>query len=413
MNWMKKVCSGSAVAASAAALALLVMAAPEAGAAITTPTSAGATVYNKVTVTYASGSVANLTTSSAVSVTVTTLAARPTITVDSQTASILSGATQLYTYTIRSNSNGTDTYTVTKDVSSSDSSNMLTANTDSIPSTPVTLWGGFAIGAGSDGGGPFITLPGGTAASAVNPLAVNSKLMLTVAGKANQTYNVKSITAGRPQTGTEVDKTEILDKVYLEPVLGADPLTTIVTGTQVGEFKTFTNTVTAGNVNIDPASITISDGTHITNLHVVTAATDINKNPVAYTTNGTDVVTTTILAPKLSILKESRNITANANAAFATSGTTARPGEVVEYRITIKNLHTNSTASIANANVADTLPSYSTYLANSTSISYNGASASPVSDNGSASPLANAGYTLATPLAGNDTAVITFQATVN
>jgi hypothetical protein len=385
------------------------MAAPKAEAATT---SAGATVYNKVTVTYASGTVSGLTTSSSVSVTVTTLAAKPTITVDSQSASILSGATQLYTYTIKSNSNGTDVYTVSKDASSGDSANMSTANADSLASTPITLWGGFAIGWGSDGTGTFITVPGGTTASTVNPLALNSKLMLTVNGTANQTYNVQSITAGRPLTDTQ---TEVLDKVYLVPVNGSIVLANVAAGTQVGEYKTFANTVTAGNVNIDPATVAISDGTHVTQLKVVTAATDINKAAITYiTTNGSDVVTTTVLAPKLSILKESRNITANAAAPFATSGTTARPGEVVEYRITITNLHSSPLAAIVGANVADTLPNYSAYSAGSTKISYNGGAAAALADGaGSTSPLAGSGYTLASSLAGGNTAVITYQATVN
>jgi hypothetical protein len=410
MKLARKVRNGVAVAASTvAALALLVMAAPEANAATTT-TSAGATVYNKVTVTYASGTVTGLTTSSSVQVTVTTLAAQPTITVDSQTFKILSGTTHLYTYTLKSNSNGTDVYTVTVDGTSKDT-NMSTPNADSLNSTAITLWGGYAISSGTDGTGTYITVPGGsTAAAGVNPLAVNAKLNLTVNGTANQTYNVASIAAGRPQTDTQ---TEQLDKIYLTPVNGSIALSNVAVGTQVGEYKTFTNTVTAGNVNINPANTTITDGTHVTELHVVTAATDLNKAVVTYTTtNGSDVVTTTIMAPILTILKESRNV--NANTSFATSGTTARPGEVVEYRITVANLHTDATATITGANVADTLPSYSSYVTGSTTIQYNSGAVTKVTDGaGNTSPLAGSGYTLGTPLNGGDKAYIIYQTTVN
>jgi len=408
MKGIKSLRNGMSVAAATlAALAALVCATPQSAQAAAT--SAGATVYNKVTVTYASGSVTGLVTSSSVKVTVTTLAAAPTVSVDSQTASILSGATQLYTYTIRSNSNGTDTYTVSQDASSTDSANMATANSDSIPATPVILWGGYAVGSGAG----FITVPGGsTSATGVNPLAAGSNLMLTVGGVANQTYQVASITPGSAQTDVAA---ESLDQIVLTPLGGAPAITAVNvgTGTQVGEYKPFANTVTAGDVTIDPASVTVTDGSHVTVLKVITTATDLSAAAVTYLTKAADnnQATTTILAPKLSIVKKSRNFTTGG--AFDVSGTTARPGEVVEYEITITNLHSVGGATISTANVADNLPSYSTYVALSTMIKYNAGAFAAVADNAGASPLAGVGYDLATPLAAGDTAVITYQATVN
>ena len=406
MKSIKSLRHGMAAAATTvAALAIIVCAAPQRAEA--SPTSAGATVYNKVTVTYASGSVSGLVTSSSVKVTVTTLAAAPTVSIDTQTASILSGATKQYTYTIKSNSNGTDTYTVSKDATSSDSANIdtLSPSLDSLVETPIPLWGGFAVGSGAG----YITVPGGSLA--LNPIADGSTVTLTVGGTANQTYSVFSTAPGNAQGD---GGPESPDTITLTPISGpAITPGSVTTGTQVGEYKTFTNTVTGGKVVIDPATpLTISDGTHITVIKVVTTATDLS-GVVTYLTKGTDsnLATTTILAPKLSIVKKSRNATTGGS--FALSGTTARPGEVVEYEITIKNEHTTGGATISNANVVDILPSYSTYVGSSTKIDYNSAGSSDVSDVSGASPLAGSGYNLGSPLAAGDTAVITYQATVN
>lgn len=403
MKSIKSLRRGMAVAAATiAALALVVCAAPRKAEAA--PTSAGATVYNKVTVTYASGSVSGLVTSSSVKVTVTTLAAAPTVTIDSQTASILSGATNLYTYTIKSNSNGTDTYTVSKDASSTDT-NMFTANSDSIASTGIPLWGGYAVGSGAG----YITVPGGSLA--LNPIADGKTVRLTVGGTADQTYTVASTSAGNAQSD---GVSETLDTIYLNPVSGpAITAGNVATGTQVGEYTTFTNTVTAGQVNIDPSNATITDGTHVTVIKVVTTATG-TSGVITYLTKSGDsnLATTTILAPKLGIVKKSRNFTAG-EAAFTTSGTTARPGEVVEYEITITNLHSAGGATIDSANVVDILPSYSTYVGNSTQIKYNAGSFSAIADDAGASPLAGSGHTLTSPLAAGEVAVIVYRATVN
>ena len=407
MKSIKSLRNGMAVAATTlAALAALVCAAPQSAQAAAT--SAGATVYNKVTVTYASGSVTGLVTSSSVKVTVTTLAAAPTVSVDITSASILTGATQVYNYTIKSNSNGADTYTVSKDASSSDSANMdpSALSSDSIPSTAIVLWGGFAIG--SDTG--YITVPGGSLV--LNPVAVGKTVMLTVGGTANQTYSVASITPGSAQGD---GGPEVPDRIFLTPISGpAISVANVATGTQVGEYQPISNTVTAGKVVIDPSNINIDDGSHVTVLKVVTTATDLSTAAVTYLTKVADgnLATTTILAPKLSIVKKSRNVTTG-EIAFVLAGTQARPGEVVEYEVTITNLHGVAGATISTANVADTLPSYSTYVANSTQIKYNGNPFAAVADNAGASPLSGAGYDLGTPLAAGDTAVITYQATVN
>ena len=74
-------------------------------------TSANATIFNEVTVSYTSGT-QNYSVSDFATVTVTTLAEAPTVTVDITADSVAAGGSVAYVYTLRSNSNGPDTYTL-------------------------------------------------------------------------------------------------------------------------------------------------------------------------------------------------------------------------------------------------------------------------------------------------------------
>ncbi|HJV35334.1 hypothetical protein [Geomonas sp.] len=398
MKWSKNLRNGSAVAATALALGLSCLAAPEAQA-ITT--GAGATVFNKVTVTYASGSVNNLTASSTVSVAITTLASQPNIAVNKTTAEVLSGAQTVYTYTITSTSNGTDTYNISS--TNVSDSGMQSNSSDSLSATSVTLWGSYAISSGAG----FISVPGGSVAIT----GLTSGRTVTLAG---HNYTVGTITPGHADSGSG----EVLDQIALTPI-GTSPAitaTTVTSATQVGEYTTFTDTVTGGTV-LTPTSTTATDGTHTFNLHVASTVTPaVTIDTSAGNSNQT---ITTILGPVLSIVKKSRNATTNPSGTFGTN-TTAKPGEDIEYQITITNTHAvDALATISNAKVVDVLPVYTTYKTGTAGITYTiggTATSSSIADaTGNTSPLDNSGngYTLGTALGGGDTAVITYKVTVN
>lgn len=402
MKWSKNLRNGSAVAAAVIALGLSSLAATEAQAI---STGAGATVFNKVTVTYASGSVQNLTASSQVSVAITTLASQPNITVNKTTAEVLSGAQTAYTYTITSTSNGTDTYNISS--TNVSDSGMQANSSDSLSSSSVTLWGSYAISSG-DG---FINVPGGS----VTITGLTSGRTVTLNGNS---YTVGAIVKGHADTGD--GNGEKLDQIALTPI-GSSPAVTASTVTagsplQVGEYTTITNTVTGGTV-LTSSSTAAADGTHTFNLHVASSVTPgVTIDTSAG--NGNQTITT-ILGPVLSIVKKSRNATTDPTGPFGTN-TTAKPGEVIEYQITITNTHAvDPLATISGAKVVDALPVYTTYQATTAGITYTiggTATSSAIADaSGNSSPLDNGGngYTLGTALGGGDTAVITYKVKVN
>jgi hypothetical protein len=72
-------------------------------------TSGGATIYNTVKVTYASGT-STLFASANVSITVNTVGAVPTVT-NPAGQTVAAGANVSYPYVVKSNANGLDTYT--------------------------------------------------------------------------------------------------------------------------------------------------------------------------------------------------------------------------------------------------------------------------------------------------------------
>jgi uncharacterized repeat protein (TIGR01451 family) len=316
-------------------LALAVFAAFAAPQTIEASTSANATIFNQVTVEYQSGT--NVLTASAdVSVTVATLAAAPTVYVDTPAQTTTAGAAINYAYTVRANSNGPDTYTLTTPVNSINIGISAPANTPS--GNSVSLWGGIVISSGAG----TINLPGGSTVG----LADGDTVELTVGGSA-QRYTVAVTTAGSAATALAAEVQAVLT---LTPISGAPAITAgnVVAGTQIGEYASITLQQTAGT-----PTTAGTDGTHVTNLTFTTTATDINDVAVSYTTQAGDSneVTTTVSSPSLNITK----LADKAN---------AKPGETITYTITVQNTHAAAAAS--NVEVTDPVPTYTAYVANST-----------------------------------------------
>lgn len=365
---------------SMALLAFLVCAQPQTAQATT---SGGATIYNTVKVTYLSGATSFFTTAS-VSVTVNTVAALPTVT-NPNPQTVNGGAVVNYIYSVKSNSNGTDTYT-TSALANTPDANIGAATAASVTAS-IQLWGGIVVGSGAG----FITVPFGSTTGLVAGTS-------TVQIGAN-TYTVTTITPGSAaatNAGTGNLTAEVPTTLVLTPI-GASAAVTAgnaPAGTQVGEFKS--TSLTAAFTAATPTA-SGTDGHYNTHYTVATGAL-----PVALTLTTTDV-TTTVSSPRVTITK-----TANVG--------TASPGDTIIYTITVTNTH--PTAAASSVTVIDPIPAYTAYVANSTRL--NGIT---VNGDGATSPLiagllvdsngSRAAGTVATgTLAAGQVATIIFNVTV-
>jgi uncharacterized repeat protein (TIGR01451 family) len=345
-------------------------------------TSGGATIYNTVKVTYQSGSGPVQFATANVSVTVNTVGAAANVTSPAG-QTVAAGGIANYSYTVKSTSNGPDTYSTS---ALTNTPTGVTAATASSVTASVSLWGG--ITAAASGAGiisvPFGTTTGLTAGTSIIQFGANQ-------------YTVATITPGSAAStnaGTGNLVAEVPTTLTLTPIGAAPPITAglIAAGTQVGEAKTIAVSLTAGN-----PSVTGTDGQYSTTFQIAGAATPVG------TTTSTAVITI-VSSPKVTITK-----TANvANAA---------PGGTIIYTITVTNSH--ATASVSNVTVIDAVPAYTTYVANSTrlngiTVAGDGAT-SPliagilVDANGSRAPAAVASGTLG-PLG---VATVIFNVTVN
>ena len=368
-----------ALAGSFMLLALLAFVLPQAAQAAT---SGGAKIYNTVKVTYMAGTTA-LFASANVSVTVNTVAALPTVT-NPANQTVLAGALVTYNYKLKSNSNGSDTYTTSALV---DTPTGVSAATGPSVTVSVTLWGGIALGSGAG----TITIPNGT------QTGLTAGTSIVQIGATNQ-YTVTTITPGTAAStdGSGNLVAEVSTTLVLTPIGAAPAITagSVTAGTQVGEFKATALTVT---FTTGTPTVVGTDGTYATHYTITTGAL-----PVALTYTTTDV-TTTVSSPRVTITKTS-------------STPTASTGGTITYTITATNSH--ATASVNNVVVIDSVPQYTNYVANSTRL--NGIT---VAGDGATSPLVAgllvdnngsraAGVAATGILPATGVATITFQVTV-
>lgn len=364
---------------SLALLAFLAFAQPQ---AVEAATSGGATIYNTVKVTYLSGSTALFATAN-VSVTVNTLAALPTVTNPANQTTV-AGALVNYNYTIKSNSNGVDTYTTT--LLTNTPTNISAATGPSVTAS-VQLWGGIALGSGVGTiTVPFGSTTGLTAGTSTVQIGANTYTVTAIAlGTAASTNGSGNLVAEAPATLT------------LAPIGASTPITAgfVAPGAQVGEFK---NTLIAALTTGTPGTVG-TDGTYSTTFTVSTGAL-----PVALTL-AIPAVTTTVSSPAVTITKTASPVGV------------VNPGGTITYTITVTNTH--GSASVNNVRVIDPVPAYTNYVANSTRLNL-----ITVAGDGAASPLVTPGLLVdsigsrgaAVAATGNlpagGVATITFQVTV-
>jgi uncharacterized repeat protein (TIGR01451 family) len=263
----------------------------------------------------------------------------PTVTVDFTALTVAATADAVYNYTLRSNANGVDTYDlalVSTDVG-------VSASTDTIAASSI-LWGGIVLSSGVG----TINVPGGSTSG----LAVNDTVELTVNTVAGERYTVTNIVAGSAEISGTAETVATITLVPIAPTVTTITAGNVVAGIQVGEYAVTTLTQAAGT-----ESVAGTDGTHTNALTVDTNATTLAGAIVSYTTIAGDSneTITTVSTPAVTILKESRNF--STTTAWVSDGSTvAKPGEVIEYRITVTNTHTTQSATVVF--ITDDIPAY-------------------------------------------------------
>jgi len=303
-------------------------------------TAGGATIHNAATLTFTGGTVV-----ASVDVSVQTIASAPAISVDLTAKTVAAGDPYTFTYSVSSNSNGSDTFSFT-----AGSTNSVNISAPGLPAiTSLTL--GASITSASNTVANTIQIPVGSDANMIVGDA------LKVAGDP-YSYTIASITPGtvashNVTTGALI--VEVPTVITLTPVTGPGlAIGAAPAGTQVGELQTFTYTVTAGIPNDGV------NGTHTVNLSGVTTATTQGVAPAAVTYNTTagpaeGIITVT--PPTATLTKTVRNLT---NAEVAMAGTTAaKAGDVIEYQL----LATAGTSNIVKASISDAIPAFTTILA--------------------------------------------------
>lgn len=308
--------------------------------AVQAATSAGATIFNQASVTYDFLTTTGITqNSTGVTVTIDTLATAPTITVTPLAQTTIASGSVSYVYTIRSNSNGPDTYTVTA-INSADSATINTASSETFPTNNITLWGGIVVSCqGVVGGADEVCVPAGGQTG----LSTGATVILN--GNA---YTVGTIAAGSVQaSGTpEVTTTvQLIDNIDTHGVAAS----TAAAGDQIGAYGSLTMNQTAGTLNVGQTS-----GTHTTNVTFTTTETDGAGATVDYTTSlgdGNQVITT-VVAPAVTFAKTA-------------SVTTAKTGDTITYTLTVTN---SGLAPVDNVVVTDAAPSYTTLVPGTTTL---------------------------------------------
>ena len=341
----------SVALASFAILAAMAITAPKSAHAVTL-TSGNATIHNPVTVKFTAAG-QTLYNSAVVNVTVATLASVPTVYKPSP-QTVNPGASVTYDYVARSTSNGKDTYTFGNLGIDIVSSSISAATSTSITGS-FDLWAGYIIGVGAADSNE-IKIPAGSESGLT---AGTSTIEINIGGTERR-YTVTTISAGTvrstsptatPAASAATTTPESYTVLTLTPISHSVKADTAAVGTQAGEYKTFTIAFTAGT-----PSTAGTDGQYDNSFTITTTAKKADNSTAAVYTEGSysdTKVRTTVTSPKLTITKKSRNVT-KGDVAFAASGTTAKPNEVLEYEIVVTNSHPSADAT--NISISDALP---------------------------------------------------------
>lgn len=350
-------------------------------------TGGGATIHNAATMSFSGGQV-----TASVDVEVLTIGTAPTITSETVTAN--AGDSVTVTYTITGNSNGSDIYDLTVSTNDTD-----VGAPSSLTITPpqVTL-AGSVTSRPSQPGTIFI------AAGSEDNLAPGDTVRINIGG-TDYFYTVDSVTPGTPASTTGNTTTpETPTAVALTPQASAPAIIAgnVPVGTQVGEAQTFTVELDAGTPTTPG-----TPGEHEIVVDGTAAAPGPGGPGDVITFDNIGGGSVTVLSGDATLIKEVRNVTDGG--AFATSGVTARTGDVLEYRLTAGTIPTET---ITGAVITDSIPEFTAYVPNSTTLNGN-----PVADVGPNSALVgglqvNSATGAAGEIVDGETAVVTFQVTV-
>jgi len=330
-----------------------------------------------------------------VDIAVTLVASAPTLSAPADNT-VAEGQPSSATYTVTTTSNGPDTYNLTGVTTPTN----LTGNSNAAY-TPVSVTlGATAPAILAAAGTSTITVPADGVADAtpnVNGIAAGDTVVIEGPAGTFTPYTVQSVTDNA--TGTS--------SITLTGTLSVDA----PVGTLIAEQQSFTmDLATVGSVAGNPASVSVA-----------TTATSVANNAMS----SSDTHVTNVL--QVTMEKLVRNTT-NPNGAGApvvingqnyfptAGGVTAVSGDVLEYAIRVT---APAGAAITGATVTDAVPAFTAYVANSTLLN-----TKSVAGDGAASPLAGglvvdddvpartAGTAATGNIAAGNTAVVTFQVTV-
>ncbi len=357
------------------------------GGGVHASTGGGATIHNAATLSFNGGQV-----TAHVDVEVRTIGTAPTITAETVVAN--AGDSVTVTYTITGNSNGSDIYDLT--VSSNDTD---VGAPSSLTITPpqITL-AGSVTSRPSQPGTIFI------AAGSEDNLAAGDTVRINIGG-TDYLYTVGSVTPGTPASTTGNTTTpETPTAVTLTPQGSAPAIIAgnVPVGSQVGEVQTFTVQLNAGTPTTPG-----TPGEHEIVVEGTAAAPGPGGPGDVITFDNIGGGSVTVLSGEATLIKAVRNVTDGG--AFATSGVTARTGDVLEYRLTAGTIPGET---ITGASITDSIPEFTAYVPNSTTLNGN-----PVADVGPNSALVgglqvNSASGAAGEIIDGETAVVTFQVTV-
>ena len=359
-----------------------------AGSQALAATGGGATIHNAATLSFTGGQV-----TAHVDVEVLTIGSAPTIT--SETVVANAGDNVVVQYSIVSNSNGSDIYDLTVSTNDTD----VGAPASLTISPPQVTLGGSITSRPSQAGTVFI------AAGSEDNLAPGDTVRINIGG-TDYFYTVDAVTPGTPASTTGNTTTaETPTALSLTPQASAPAIIAgnVPEGTQVGEVQTFTVELTAGTPTTPGTS-----GEHEIVIDGTAAAPGPGGPGDVITFDNVGGGTVTVLSGDATLVKEVRNVTTGG--AFATSGVTARAGDVLEYRLTATPIPGET---ITGAAITDSIPEFTTYVPNSTTLNGN-----PVADVGANSALVgglqvNSPTGAAGEIIDGESAEVIFQVTVD
>jgi uncharacterized repeat protein (TIGR01451 family) len=236
------------------------------------------------------------------------------------------GTAAEYSYTITSNANGPDSYTLSATIDSESAG--ISGSTAETSVASVTL-GATTAAAAVSSGNASITVPNdGTSDSSINGIVADD--IVVIGGNA---YTVQSIT----DNGSTVSGTSTI-------TLTSNLTTDVSAGDAIYERKTFTMTVTPGTVT------TATDKT----IAVTTSAEGTTAAAA------TDSTTTTVNVATITVTK---HVSSDGTNWYLTADNrTFAPSATIYYRITVTNSGSSNATSVV---LTDAQPAYTTYVTDS------------------------------------------------